>query len=260
MSGLIAAARCGHAGLTLWGLVAVALMVPTGLAFLIDERTLQGVSVWVKPLKFQASLALHALTVALALTCLPNRQHRLVAAAVWLLIAAGVAEIAYITIQASLGQMSHYNLSTPWTRLAYTIMGIAATFLVLIPAGFGIMILRRGAADPLTLAVGLGLVIGGVLGLVTGFYLGGQPNHWVGGVPSDAGGLPIVGWSRTGGDLRVAHFFGLHMMQALPLLALVTMRLVPAAPHRLIIWLGAAAGTAITAATFFQAIAGRPFV
>ncbi|KJV10327.1 hypothetical protein VZ95_05735 [Elstera litoralis] len=65
------------------------------------------------------------------------------------------------------------------------------------------------------------MILGGVLGGITGIWMGGQPGHWVGGIASDAGGLPIVGWARDGGDLRVAHFFGLHLMQALPLLALL---------------------------------------
>jgi hypothetical protein len=113
---------------------------------------------------------------------------------------------------------------------------------------------RLGAAWGLMLGAALTLATAGVLS--AGFD---GPGHWVGGVRTDVGGLPLVGWSTTGGDLRVPHFFATHLTQAIPAVGFAADKLGARRPG---IWVAAAAaaGAAAVALTFLQAIAGRPFL
>lgn len=244
------------------GLLLLLATIPTLAAMGLDPRTLNGISVWIKPLKFQVSLALHLLSAAWMLVLLPAGQHgRLVR---WLAIAmAGAAffEIVYIALQASRGEASHYNLATPATRLMYALMGAGSIVLVTTSGWIGALILRHGATSrPIVFAAGLGLVLGSTLGGLAGAYMSAQTGHWVGGAATDAGGLPVVGWSRTGGDLRVAHFFGLHLIQALPVAAWIGGRVMPARLQTPAIIAVAAAASLATLAVFAQALSGQPIL
>ncbi|MEZ5926055.1 MAG: hypothetical protein R3D57_16925 [Hyphomicrobiaceae bacterium] len=244
--------------------VMAVLAVPTMLAAGLDDRLLNGVSVWSKPLKFQAALLLHFATLLwlaplLAAERMSTRLFRISLSTAALM---AILEIAYITLQAARGRTSHFNTDTPLEQALYSLMGVGATAIVAASFLFGWLIWRSpspgdGRRANFKTAAALGLMAGSVLTLVIGGYLGSQASHWIGGDPTDATGLPITGWSTTGGDLRPAHFLATHMMQVVPVIALVLDRLrIPVAAT----WLAAATYLAITVAVALQAVMGSPLI
>jgi hypothetical protein len=248
--------------------LSVALALPSLIALGIDDRLINGISVWSKPLKFQASLAIMLATLLLLLPLIEARTRAGLGVFLASLMAAITAsgEVFYITLQAARGRASHFNDSTPFEAMAYSVMGAGAALLVLSSLVIGVYILLRprpGAPLGLRLGGGWGLVLGSLATLITAFALGsGQidgPGHWVGGVRTDIGGLPLFGWSRSGGDLRVPHFFATHIMQALPLLGLALDRFAPR-QARVGIAVGAVALIAVVVATFVQAVSAAPFL
>lgn len=258
------------AATTLWtgAAIMVALALPTLAAQALDPRTLIGVSVWNKALKFEISIAVHLATLALIIGLMTPqaRASSLVRGAALVNVVAGVGEIAYILYQASRGRASHFNFETPFEIVMYALMGIGATSMVIATLMLGFSArkslapetgpgLKRGIVLGLTLGAALTLVVAGLLAssLLTG------PGHWIGGVRSDATGLPLIGWSTTGGDLRVPHFFATHLMQALPLLGLIADRLMRRVSAS-VVTIGAAFGVGVVVATFAQAMMGIPFL
>lgn len=233
-----------HRGLTLAALLIWAAMLPTLIALGVDERTVRDVNVWVKPLKFMASIGLFWLSTAWFIGLLPEaqRRHTSVRRLAAVAIGAGVFEISYITIQAALGQASHFNTSSPFHQVMYTLMGVGAMAMTATQPVLAWRIARHAGAD-------LSPVwrTSVVLGLVLTFLLGAGAGSLLGSVQPPSGmGLPVVGWHLNGGDLRPAHFVGMHAQQFIPflgaLLALAGGRL--RAPMALL-WVVAALYTAV---------------
>jgi hypothetical protein len=248
--------------------VQIAFLIPCLIALAVDERTLNGVSVWSKPIKFELSITITVATVIWLMRLLDAEalKSRTVRWAAMIIALMNVLEIAYIVLQAARGRASHFNNSTPIETVLYALMGTGAASIVIGCFVIGLVIWRRGREDaPAGLRYGgaSGLMIGAVLTLITAGILSSgtiaPAGHWVGGLRTDAGGLFLFGWSRTGGDLRVPHFFATHMMQALPLLGLLLDRYLPA--HvRTGLLVGGAACLLVVAGTFIQAATGHPFL
>jgi len=185
--------------------------------------------------------------------------------------------VGLIVLQVVRGTTSHFNVATPFDAVLFRIMG-AMIATVMLATMYVLWRAARVRLPDVGLAAairwGLAItILGGWLGAVmtvpnraqreamaAGQEVSFQGGHAVG-AAEDAPGIPLVRWSATGGDLRVAHFVGLHAMQLLPLALLWRRRRHgprPADPR--VIRVLAAAWFALVALTFLQALAGRPFI
>ncbi|MEU4520941.1 hypothetical protein AB0F52_19830 [Amycolatopsis sp. NPDC024027] len=251
-------------------------------AMLLDQRTLGGAPIWAKPFKFAVSGALYFATWSWLVSLLP-RFRRTASWLTNLLVLIFAAEYVLLVFQAARGHASHFNNATPQDALIYDVMGkmimglwaatLVLTVLVMftkVPDRASFWAVRTGAA--LSLA---GISLGVLMTSPTAQQLarwksGGKPDmvgaHTVG--LADGGpGLPILGWSTVGGDLRIPHFAGMHALQALPLLAIGLLALASRFPRlrddvvraRLVL-VGAAGYAGLLALLTWQALRAQSIV
>ena len=221
------------------GLFLLALLIPMAFGLLLDPREIGGAPAWLKPAKFALSLGVYSLTLAWVFTYLTDRprSRRIVGriTAVVMLV-----EVAIIALQAARGTTSHFNVGAPLDAILFSIMGIAIFVQTFASVAVATALWRQRFADRAfgwALRLGMTMTIVGALtgGLMTRptdaqlaeasasgrIVLAGA--HTVG-APDGGPGLPVTGWSTRHGDLRVAHFVGLHAIQLLPMLTLVAFR------------------------------------
>lgn len=231
-----------------------------GLALVLlplDHRLVAGALVWLKPLKFALSVIAFAWTLGWLLADLPAAAQRSVQ-----LISGGVAlsmlvEQAMIFTQAARGTTSHYNNSTVLNSVLFGLMGLFILVNTLLTIWALYLAWRYRPVGPAGYVWGLRL---GLLVFVVGSVLGGfmiqHQQHTVG-APDGGPGLPGLGWSTRAGDLRAAHFLGMHALQVLPLLGWALSQWRPRQAAGLT-WAGAALYAAAVAGLFGLAMAGRP--
>ncbi|MFG2981947.1 hypothetical protein ACGFYQ_11935 [Streptomyces sp. NPDC048258] len=207
------------------------LTLVSGVGLIVDDRVLVGSPIWHKPFKFSVSFALYGLTLAWMHSLL-TRGRRTGWWAGTVTAAASVIEMAVIVGQVVRGKRSHFNQETPLDSALFGVMGATVVVLWLATLLIAVVLWRQPLADRATAwAVRVGSVLG-LAGLALGFLmvqptetqLAAQITDTVGahsvGVPDGGPHLPVTGWAATGGDLRIAHFVGMHALQVLPLLAL----------------------------------------
>ncbi len=198
-----------------------------------DPRTITGAPAWLKPAKFAISGAIFTATFAWLFLFMPA-WPRLTRAAGWIFTLVFTVEIAIIDIQAARGVPSHFNVGNKLDSTLFQIMGVSIGVLWLTSVVVCWALFRQPFQDRAWgWSLRLGMLIY-VLGSAAGGFMvtptaeqkqalaAHQPVQMIGGhtvgAPDGGEGIPAIGWSRHHGDLRAAHFFGMHALQILAFL------------------------------------------
>jgi hypothetical protein len=265
--------------LTLVGVAMLLTLLATLAGILADPRIVTGAPAWLKPAKFAISISIYCFTLLWLLTFVRGRP-RLVGLIAWVTAVALLIEMVLIAYAAALGTTSHFNVSTPvstavWTTMALSIVLVWAANLLTIV----LLLVQRLPYPAFAWALRLGLIVSFV-GMGLAFLMTGPTPEQIQGAGIDgeipiAGahsvgvedggpGLPITNWSTTGGDWRVAHFFGLHALQALPLVGFLVASFGPGwlrSSHRVaLVWLAGLVYLGLVLLLAWQALRGQPVV
>ncbi len=260
--------------LTAAGILMLAAFAASLGAMAIDHRTILGAPAWLKPAKFAISTAIYAFTLAWIFTYLPERR-RLTGRVGWIIAVVLVLEVAIIALQAARGTTSHFNVGTALDAALFGAMGNGILIAWIAAIVLTVALFRHRFDDEAfgwALRVGMLLTVigqatGGLMTMPTKAQVEAARTsrltiagaHTVG-APDGGTGVPITGWSRDHGDLRVPHFVGLHAVQLLPAIASLLTPFAAASVRRRAVLAVAAAYTALFAVLLIQALNGHPLL
>lgn len=227
-----------------------------------DGRLVTGINPWIKPTKFVIANTVYMLTIGWLLRHLPSTEKAKTRAS-RLIVMTTIAETVLITLQAARGTTSHHNISTLTNLGILGVMGLMIVINTIVVAYVALKFWRNKPAIPAPYLWGirLGLLIF-LLASLEGFVMVKLHSHSVG-VADGGPGLPLINWSTRGGDLRIAHFVGLHALQVLPLVGyLFSSSFIAERLRNPTYWVWAA-GTlyaGVSLLLFLQALAGSPLI
>lgn len=182
-----------------------------------------GANAWHKPAKFALSTIIVAWSVGWYTGYLPQKAW--IQRFNWVVVATLGFEVGYIALQAARGMGSHFNNTTPLYAGLFALMALAASAATLAIGYVGWRFTPQATpqlSDAYRLSIRLGILLF-VLFAFQGFAMGSNLAHTIGAADGSLG-LPFLGWSYDYGDLRMAHFIGMHDLQVLPLLAHVVLK------------------------------------
>jgi len=189
------------------------------ICLLLSQTTttwVNGVNAFIKPLKFYVSIGICVWTLGWIMYYLemPTRVKVFNLMSIVLLS----FESFVITWQAANGRLSHFNVSSASYGFLFSLMGIAIVIFTLWTGFICYLFFKKKQwSIPMSYVWGIRLgLLFFVIFALEGGAMAAMLKHTVGGNDSSRG-IALLNWSRGHGDLRIAHFLGMHALQLFPL-------------------------------------------
>ena len=236
-----------------FGLFNLAVAIVCLILMPFEQTQILGVNRWLKPFKFYSSVGIMVLTMGWLLYYLNNFKK--IRTYSWFIVISMFFENGLIIMQAIRETTSHFNSTSTLNGIVFNLMGIFILVFTITVILICISFFKQkqfSIPDAYVWGIRLGILFFLFFSLEGGMMIG-LLKHTVGG-PDGGPGLPIVNWSTQYGDLRIAHFIGIHSLQVLPLFGNYIAKTKKQAIIFSIVYF------LIVAALFLQAMKGIPLV
>lgn len=242
------------------GLICLMVAILLSVYAFFNTVEVLGLNSMIKPIKFCLSIWIYQWTMAYLLFYVNNQQK--VKWYAYLSVFVMVFELSVIIGQAFLGGLSHFNQTASLGGILYALMGV---FIVWLTTATLVLTMRfvfqksYTIAAPFALSIKIGLLLFVIFSFFGG-YMSVLNTHNLGGKMGGPG-LPFLNWSTVYGDLRVAHFFGIHALQIIPFAGfLITEKIQDEGKAKIYIWLFAFIYFVFISALAVQSLLGLPFI
>ncbi len=218
-----------------------------------SSKQVLGINAWIKPFKFFLSSGIFTWSMAWIMVYL--KEQGKVSVFNWVVIIVLAFEILYIAFQAYKGELSHFNVSNAFNGFMFSLMGIAISVLTIWTGYIGYLFFVNSfpeLSDSYVWGIRLGILFFVIFAFECGM-MAARLSHTVG-APDGGSGLPLMNWSTQHGDLRIAHFLGMHALQLLPLAGYYVLT----STRGILIF--ASIYFVVTSLLLIQALLGRPLI
>ena len=183
-----------------------------------DYTQILGVNAWVKPFKFYLSAGIFTWSISWMIYHINSKRSRIICG--WLIGISTFTENCIVFYQSAKGVPSHYNNSTPFNSMLYSMMGICMSVFLLTVIYITIVFFRQRKmpiSQHYSWGIRMGFLIFSIFSSI-GIIMMIMKSHTIGG--ADGGpGLKFLNWSTKFGDLRIAHIMSVFSLQIIPLVS-----------------------------------------